>query len=100
MPDDTRTCETCGGTFTNSGKNVLIQKNLRTGKEECIECAFSPEGSKIENLGGNSGLYCSCGCGTPIKIGERVTLITDKDKGVNLIYLDAHYTQKTRKNKN
>jgi hypothetical protein len=40
MPDDTRTCSVCSGTFTNSGKNVLIQKNLRTGKEECIECAF------------------------------------------------------------
>jgi hypothetical protein len=41
MPDDTRVCATCGKTYTNSGKNVLIQKNLRTGKEECIDCAFS-----------------------------------------------------------
>ena len=41
MPDDTRVCGTCGQTYTNSGKNVLIQKNLRTGKEECIDCAFT-----------------------------------------------------------
>ena len=40
MPDDTRTCSICGKTFTNSGKNVLIQEDLLTGKNVCIDCAF------------------------------------------------------------
>jgi DNA-directed RNA polymerase subunit RPC12/RpoP len=48
MPDDTRVCATCGKTYTNSGKNVLIQKNLLTGKDECTDCSFKEWQSSLE----------------------------------------------------
>jgi len=52
VDNETHTCEICGKKYTIFGKNVLIQKDLLTGKFTCVDCAFDQYISEDGDLDG------------------------------------------------